>query len=583
MPTQTPYRRGLTRIWKCRTEVPCGDRPLLERILAARGLDDAATARGFLDPSLRLLHDPSLIPDLDRAARRLLDAALAREPIAIYGDYDVDGVSAMTILFHALRAIAPGAPVQTYVPHRLDEGYGLNCAAISQLAAQGARVIVSVDCGITAIEPAAVASAAGVDLIITDHHNPPTLPEDLPRAFAIVHPRRPDSAYPFGDLCGAGVAYKLAWRLATMHCGNARVTPELRSLLLELLAFAALGSIADVVPLVGENRILARHGLGRIKHSSNPGLRALVEASGLAGEDVDSEHVGFALGPRLNACGRMGHARDAVELFTTASPAQAAEIAKNLCHLNNQRRTTERRIADHAARLAEETGMTRDDRRAIVLAHEEWHAGVIGIVCSRLVDRFHRPTILLQRKGDEAHGSGRSVDGFGLHAALAACSSHLTGFGGHDMAAGLRLAWDSLPAFVEAFTALANEAIAPGQLCASVTYDCEARLDELSLDVVQRVQALAPFGVGNPRPRLLLPGLQLDRRPEPFGSGGDHLRLIVRHENQWLRLVAWNWAARRESLPAGTTLDAVITPRISSYNGAVEPELDDLRLTARAQ
>ncbi len=577
----TPYRRGLTKLWKQRAAVavPAG-RPLLERLLACRGLTDAAAVRAFVEPSLRDLHDPSLIPDLDRAAERILSALRSGEPLVIYGDYDVDGVTATAILFHTLRLIAPDAPVSTYVPHRLEEGYGLSTAAIEQLAAQGARVIVSVDCGVTAFEPAAAARRTGVDLIITDHHNMDG--DSLPAAFAVVHPRCPGSAYPFGELSGAGVAYKLAWRLATLYCGDHRVTAEFRTLLVELLAFAALGAIADIVPLVGENRIIARHGLVRVKHSPNAGLRALVEASGLAGDDIDSDHVGFALGPRLNACGRMGHAREAVELFTTATPVQAAMIAANLCKLNDQRRATEYRIADHAAAMAESAGMTGPDCRAIVLAHADWHAGVIGIVCSRLVDRFHRPTILLQLKDGQAHGSGRSIDGFSLHAALSRCSEHLLSFGGHDMAAGMRLDEGRMAAFTEAFTAQANAGLEPDQLVATVSYDCEASLAELTPETVGKIEMLSPFGMGNPRPRLCLSRVRIDRRPDTFGAHGKHLALMLRQGDRWVRTVAWNWGERRDEVAVGSEIDAIVSPRISSYNGSVEPVLEDLRLCTAA-
>ena len=264
--------RGLTRAWSA-AGAPDPDRPLLERVLSVRNLD-GPDRDAFLNPALSALHDPSLIPDLDKGARRLLDALAAREPIAIYGDYDVDGVTATAILFHTLRAIDPDADIRTYVPHRLEEGYGLNADAVRSLAAEGARVIVSVDCGVTAIEPARVARETGADLIITDHHNPPAPGDPLPDAFALIHPRAPGSAYPFADLCGAGVAYKLAWRLATMHCGTDRVSPDLRQTLIDMLAPCALGVIADVVPLVGENRVIARYGLSMVKRSSLVGLRA---------------------------------------------------------------------------------------------------------------------------------------------------------------------------------------------------------------------------------------------------------------------------------------------------------------------
>ncbi len=361
--------------------------PLASRVLTARGLMNE-TASAFLEPSLRSLHDPSLLPDLDRAAERILEAVASNQTIAVYGDYDVDGVSATAILVRTLRAIAPAARVLTYIPHRIDEGYGLNADAIRSLAGEGARVIVSVDCGITATGPALAAREVGVDLIITDHHNGAEREEDLPRAFAIVHPRRPGSAYPFGDLCGAGVAYKLAWRLCTMHAGSALLPADLRELLVELLSLAALGVIADVVPLRGENRVLARHGLSRIKASPFIGLRALVKASGLDGERIDTEGVGFSLAPRLNACGRLGHAREALELMLTEDAVRAAEIARALTKLNDERRGVERRIAEEALEMARACGMAGPDRRAVVLAHEDWHAGVVGIVCSRLVEKL---------------------------------------------------------------------------------------------------------------------------------------------------------------------------------------------------
>jgi single-stranded-DNA-specific exonuclease len=571
--------RGLISLWKPRSPTSLDPAaPLLERLLAVRGLTSSADAADFLHPTLRGLHDPSLIPDLDLASSRLLAALREGEPIAIYGDYDVDGITATAILFHALRTIAPGADIRTYIPHRLEEGYGLSSAALEQLAREGARVAVSVDCGITAREPARAARAAGLDLIITDHHNPPATLDELPEAFAVVHPRRPDSLYPYGHLCGAGVAYKLAWRLATMHCASPRVTETLRELLLELLAFAALGSIADVMPLTGENRVIARFGLLRIKHSSIPGLRALVEASGLAGEHIEADHVGFSLGPRLNACGRMGHAREAVELFTTAEGERARAIAAELSRLNDRRRVEERRIADHAAELAEAAGMTSPERRAIVLAHEDWHLGVVGIVCSRLVGRFCRPTILMQRRDGQCHGSGRSIEGYSLHAALGRCAEHLLTFGGHDMAAGLKLDERRLDAFVEQFTAVANEDIAQDQLIPRTTYDCEAQIGELTPASIRAMDSMAPFGAGNPRPRLRIRDLRISERPKPFGQGGKHLGMLVKQPGTTrnVRLIGWGWAEHSQHLVNGLPLEVIVRPKISTWNNAIEPELEDL-------
>jgi single-stranded-DNA-specific exonuclease len=557
---------------------------LVARVLWSRGYRDEAAVEAFRDVRLTGLHDPSLLADCDRAAVRLLTAARGGERIVIYGDYDVDGVCASAILFHVLRAVAPRCEVRTYVPHRVDEGYGLHAEAIGQLCAEGARVIVSVDCGVTAFEAARAARAAGVDLIISDHHEtakdparsagPPKMPE----AFAVVHPRDPRGAYPFGELCGAAVAFKLAWRLATMAHGTARLSDTLRSLLLDMLALAALGTVADVVPLVGENRIIVRHGLRRIRSTSLVGLSALIEASNLAGENIDSEKVGFILGPRLNACGRMGHAKDAVEMLTSAGRERALEIARELSKLNETRRRTERAILEEACEAAERAGMTRDDRRAIVLASDEWHAGVVGIVCSRMVERYCRPTILMRRAEGVCHGSGRSIDGFNLHEGLSACAGMLTKFGGHEMAAGLALEASRLGEFAEAFIGHANERIGAEALTPSMRVDCEARLEEMTVEALEQLEGLSPFGRGNAPPRVVVRGVEVARPPEAMGARGDHLKVFVRDGSRELRVVGFGWGERRESLRAGARVDVVIEPKVNRWNGTarVEGELKDI-------
>jgi single-stranded-DNA-specific exonuclease len=565
---------------------PDGVSPLVARLLAVRGIRAGEAMRMFLDPRLSQLHDPSLMPDLDRAAQRILSALSAGERIVIYGDYDVDGVTATAILFHMCKAIAPACDLLTYVPHRLEEGYGLNSEAIRELAASGARLIVSVDCGVTAVEPARVAHEAGVDLIITDHHTPPDREDLLPSAHAVVHPRRPgQTPYPFGDVCGAGVAYKLAWRLATLSSGGAKARQDLRELLVELLAFAALGTIADVVPLQGENRVLARFGLVRIRHSPLPGLKSLVAASGLDGDKIDEMDVGFGLAPRLNAAGRMGHAKDAVELFTTASGDRADEIARLLSRQNEARREVERKIFETACAMAEASGMTAPDRRAIVLAHEDWHPGVVGIACSRLVERYHRPVILMQARDGLCHGSGRSIDGFNLHAGLLHCAEHLDRFGGHTMAAGLHLTEAKLPAFVEAFTAFANAAIDESLLRSCVNIDCEAAPEELVPSAVWELDRLGPFGAGNPAPQLLIRNLRLTDRGT-MGANAKHLSVRLRSSRssggaeREFRCVAWNWGEHAPRLPIGATVDAVVRARVSTFSGTarVEPEIVDIAL-----
>lgn len=564
--------RGMTRRWVRVGEVSGEGLPLVSRVLAARGVVEAGAAREFLEPTLKLLHEPSLMPGMDEAAERLVVALRGGERVVIYGDYDVDGISASAILYHAMKHLAPEGAVSTYVPHRIDEGYGLNSEAIEGLARDGARVIVSVDCGVTAVGPALVAKRCGVDLIVTDHHNPPARMEDLPEAFAVVHPRRPDSRYPFGELSGSAVAYKLAWRLMTAWRRSAKVGESDRRLLLELLGLASLGVIADVVPLVGENRVIAKFGLGRIKTSGIVGLRALVEASGLAGENVEAVDVGFKLGPRLNACGRLGHAREAVELLTVAGAERAGVIAGELTRLNDERRAVERRIAEEAAERAGAAGMTGDDRRAIVLADAEWHQGVVGIACSRLVGKFGRPTILMQQHGAECHGSGRSIDGFNLHAALEACREHLIGFGGHDMAAGVRVATERVPAFVEAFVAEANRLLKPADLVPTLRYDTDATLEELSEGTVGELAKLGPFGRSNPEVRVRLTGLRVAGRPKVMGSSGAHVSLAVKQAGRMMRVVGWDWAERLRDLPHGAGIDAVVVPKLSKFGGVVRVE-----------
>lgn len=576
--------RGVCRRWRLAGPVEVsaglGVEPVVARVLAARRLLAPEALAEFLNPSLRSLLDPSLIPDLDRAAGRLHDAARAGEPIVIYGDYDVDGVTATAILHHILMAVAPGAQITTYVPHRVEEGYGLNPGAIRALAEGGARVIVSVDCGVTATEEARLARALGVDLIITDHHNPPETMADMPEAWAVVHPRRPDSTYPFGELCGAGVAYKLAWRIATIASGAERVRDDLRDCLINLLALAALGTIADVVPLVGENRIIARFGLARIKTSPLVGLRALVRASNLDGEEIDSERAGFLLAPRLNACGRMSHAADAIELFTTADEARALHIAGDLNRLNTRRQATERTMVEQACAMAEAAGMTGAGRRAIVLAHPDWAPGVVGIAASRLVDRFCRPVILMQAREDVCAGSGRSIDGFNLHGALSECADLLGAFGGHDMAAGLKLAPERLEEFAARFVEIAGGRLTPEDLVPACRVDTDATLAELSVEAARQFAQLAPFGRGNAQARIRLTGLQLAAPPERFGRTGDHLSLRISDGRRQVRCVGWKWAGRAPAMSRGTRIEAVVSPKLSEWGGVtrVEPVLVDLRV-----
>lgn len=589
-PRQTT--QGLTARWECRWDDADDGQaaglpvePLTARVLRARGLADADAAEAYLRPSLLTLHEPSLLHDADRAAERLVRALRSREPIVIYGDYDVDGITATAILWHTCKALRPDADVRTYVPHRLDEGYGLNEAAIERLARDGAGVIVTVDCGITALEPARLARELGVDLIITDHHNPPSCAEEMPEAYAAVHPRAPGGSYPFGELCGAGVAYKLAWRMVTASEGSERVSPRLRELLVHMLAFAALGSIADVVPLVDENRVIGRFGLGRIKRSPFAGLRALVDASGLGGEEIDAERVAFTLAPRLNACGRLGHAHEAVRMLTEASYEEAFAIADELNGKNAERRKLEDAIVAQAADMAVEQGMTGPERRAIVLAHADWHPGVVGIACSRLVERFCRPVVLLADDGEQCAGSGRSVRGVSLHAALHDCRDLLDRWGGHDMAAGMSLRRDRLPELQERLIEAINAVHPEENLCRVLRYDCVADLDELTVRAVEELEGFGPCGAGNPSVRVRVDGCAVAEPPRQVGREGRHLQLRVRSASgRFLKCIAWRWGKHADRLATGVPVDLLGKPMLSHWNGSttVQLELHDLRIARPA-
>jgi single-stranded-DNA-specific exonuclease len=555
---------------------------LIDRILLARGLADPDAVARFCEPKLSHLYDPSMMPGIDAAAERIVHAVKNNERIVIYGDYDVDGITATAILYHIIKTVRPEANVRSYVPHRLEEGYGINCEALKQLKRDGADLVISVDCGITAFDSARTAREIGLDLIITDHHHLPANLDHLPDAFALVHPRLPGSAYPFGELCGAGVAFKLGWRLATCWCGSERVSESLQRTLLNMLPLVALGTIADVVPLVDENRVLTSFGLRLIKQTPLIGLRALIEASGLADEKIDSHKVGFVLGPRLNACGRLGHASEAMRLLCDAPPDEAMRIARNLAAVNQQRQRTERNILQRAIELAEDCGQTCDDCRAIVLAHDGWHPGVVGIVCSRLVERFSRPAVLMQKNGELCKGSARSIDGYSIHAGLSSCAELLTKWGGHDMAAGLSLHVNHLEAFTEMLTEHANAHITTEQLTPAIRLECDASIGELTIETVRKVGGLGPFGRANRRPALCVRDVVIADQPRQIGSQGNHLSMRVRQGDDArravLRAVWWNAGQFSSDLAPGMRLDIAIEPKLNEWNGrtSVEAELKDV-------
>ncbi len=546
-----------------------GIAPLLAQLFLNRGVSDADAVRRFLNPDFRTLHAPDTLPGAVEAATMLVEAAHAGTRIVIYGDYDVDGVTATAILWHVLKLA--GANVSYYVPSRFDEGYGLNIEALEKIAADGGELVITVDCGITAIDQVARAAELGLRMIITDHHNPR---DELPRAEVVVHPTALGRTSPNPDLSGAGVAFKVAWAIAQSLSGDARVSEKYRDFLLEATALAALGLIADVVPLTGENRVITTFGLHHLQHTTNPGLRALIQTAGLADKlKYDDYDVGFVLAPRLNAVGRMGHARLAVELFTHANDAQAAEIARTLEAHNRKRRSVERQIAQQAEETVRERGFDRDGCRGIVLASESWHVGVIGIVASRLVDRFHRPTVLIALKDGRGQGSGRSVPHFPLSEVLDACGEHLISHGGHAMAAGLKINADSVEAFTQAFLAEAANRLSPRDLRPKLRLDDEVALCDLTTDMVVDLQRMSPFGTGNPRPRLATGPVDLAGPPRVVGKNGRHLQFGVRQDGEVRKAIAFGRGEQAAELADHRRIRLAFEPIINEWNGRRSVEL----------
>jgi single-stranded-DNA-specific exonuclease len=537
-------------------------------MLHNRGLDNPDAAAGFLSPKLADLHDPEQLGGCVDGAAALASAVRDGRKIVIYGDYDVDGMTGTAILHECLRMV--DADVHTYVPHRLDEGYGVNPEAVETLLDDGAECIVTVDCGIRAAEPLAIATGRGATVIVTDHHTPDA---SLPDAAAIVHPTA-TGGYPNPHLCGAGVAFKLAWQTAREICGETRVDEPMRNFLVDATCLAALGTIADVVPLVGENRVLATFGLRGLPQCSHTGIRALLQASDLLETKLDAYHVGFVLAPRLNAAGRIGHAAEAVELLTTDDPARALEIATFLNDRNTERQAIERKITDEAVGMVAEQGLDGEDIRAIVLASENWHAGVIGIVCSRLVDRFHRPAALIAVNEDGlGQGSCRSIPGFHIAEALEVCGEHLSSFGGHEMAGGFRVKQENIEAFVEAFAAHAAGVIQPDQLRPELRIDAEARLASLDYNTVDQLERMAPFGQGNPRPVVAIRGCQLLGPAKRMGKTGGHVSMVLGQNGGSMRAVGFGMGDLADALAAVRSVDVAGKPVLNTFNGRTNVEL----------
>jgi single-stranded-DNA-specific exonuclease len=564
--------------------------PIVAHLLLNRGLGDVTEARRFLDPSLTGLHPPDLLPGVTEAADRILSAVRAGRRLCVYGDYDVDGVSGSAILLSGLRLL--GATADLYVPHRLEEGYGLNCDALRQIAEAGVSLVVTVDCGIASVAEADEAKRLGLELIVTDHHE---FKDTLPDAAVLVHPRLPGTSYPFGKLSGSAVAFKLAWALAQRACGSPKVTPRFREYLLDSVALASLGVVADVVPLHDENRILVRHGLNRLSRTTSPGLLALCASAGLTpGVELRASDIGYKIAPRLNAAGRLGCARLVVDLLTTPKEEQAVQLARYLEEQNTQRQTIERRMVTEARKMVEEQGRGGDP--ALVLAHPGWHGGIIGIVAGRLAELYARPTLMIALPGPDARGdglharvgigSGRSVAGFALHEALHACDDLLLGHGGHAAAAGLRILPENIDAFRARLCEHAAGLFPDGPTTPTLILDAEVPLSALTFGLLADLDRLEPYGAANRRPMFLAGGLQVKGEPRKVGNGERHLSFRVSQQGTVSKVIAWGMAERAEELmSAGGACCLAFTPKRNEWQGwrSIDLEVTDFQAGGQAR
>lgn len=525
-------------------------------VLVNRGLDDVATARRFLEPALEDLHDPAEMLDLDRAAERILAAVGRNERILIQGDYDVDGITSAFLLHSALAEL--GARPECRIPDRIRDGYGLTSEAIDAARRRGCSLVVTVDCGITAVEAVEYARGHGIDCVVTDHHEPASA---LPAAHAVVNPLRPGCPYPFKSLAGVGVTFKLVERLLQGRGGLDRAR--------DFLDVVALGTIADVVPLVGENRVLAHLGLDRLNQHRRLGLRALVDRAGLGGRRITSGQVAFVLAPRINAAGRMGNAELGLRLLLAREDQEAADCAQALEEENDRRREKDGEALREAERRVREE--LAEDCQSILLWSDSWHPGVIGIVASRLVERYGRPALLVALEGDRGRGSGRSLPGLDLTRLLDGCTDLLMSHGGHAFAAGLTVRRDRLPELRERFEALVRAQQRSGSLAPRLVVDSDVRVPECDADLVRYLERMAPHGLDNPEPLFRMSDARL--RDVGVVGGGKHVRLRVADDLGEVDAIGFGMGDLAPALRAAGRADLAFVPTQNEWNGDTRVQL----------
>ena len=526
------------------------------RVLLRRGVDSPDEARSFLRPHLSTLHPPLEMPGMASAVDRVERALVDREMILVHGDYDADGMSAAALLTLGLREV--GGRVEAFVPHRRRDGYDLSDAGIKKAAELGASLIVTADCGVTASPAVAKAAAQGIDVVVTDHHRPGS---EIPEAVAVVNPMLTGSRYPFRDLAGVGVAFKL---LAALYERTGAAAPSLN----QHLDLVALGTVADQMPLTGENRVLVRAGLRVLERTRKPGLRSLLASAGVAVDrQIEAEDISFRVAPRLNSVGRMAEADSGLRLLLASDPGEAERLAQHLEQQNAERRLTDARVYEDVAKQVR--SRLREDDRAVVSWGDDWHPGVLGIVASRLVETYHRPSIVISFDGDVGRGSGRSIEGFHLFNALRECEPMLERFGGHRMAAGLTVRRDRVEELAARLQEMARRDLSDRKPVQELRLDLEVPMKRIGGDLLQRLGHLAPFGSGNPTPVLMVRGVALDR-PARVGNDGGHLRFHLSGDGQRVPAIAFRMGRRLQEARSSELTDVALEIAENHWNGRRE-------------
>ncbi len=546
---------------------------LTAQLLLNRGIADAGEAALFLRPQLKGLIDPKMFSQMPKAVARLEKALRDNETIGIFGDYDVDGTTAMAILAKFFRLL--GREAVCRVPHRVKDGYGLNAAVIAEFAAIGIKVLITVDCGTNNNKEIELAKSMGIDTIVIDHHESPKSPS---KAVALINPKA-DEGYPFKGICSAGIAFKVAWALSTGISQSAKLSESYRAFLLDALGYVALGTVADVSPLVGENRVLVTYGLDALRACKSLGLRGLLEKAGCGDKAVDAWDIGFRLAPRLNAVGRMSTAMVTVELLTSEDPVRIKSILELLESSNRARKDVEDGIvSDAKVLMKKEVDLARD--RVIVLADEKWHVGVVGIVASRIVDEHARPAFVLSVTDGVAKGSARSVEGFALHEAIEASRDLILTGGGHAMAAGVSLKVENIPLFRERLNTFAEKALEGKSLEPTLDIDADVPLAGMTMSVVEEMKRLEPHGEGNPAPMLATRSVTVAGEPRLMGKKNEHLSFLVSNgDGAAIRAVGFRMGGLVEKVREAKKIAIAYTPNVNEWNGYrnVELLLEDVK------